>query len=234
MASKNGDNKDEYAKAQALFNQLKEKNGNLPVPRLSEYLKQQGMDDSWVQKAMQQIDVNGDNELSWAEFATKGIRIVHHLKLHADHVAKQAKQGKSEAPKPAAAPAASSQGGAKKAAASASTPASTAASTSSALQNAHQDLVPLPSPRSRNIAFVWRQRTKAETSKLIQDEAANKNATANANTKHKKKFKPTKPTKDEKGVLHRLKKHDATKAPAYEKSLNEKYSIKKAAAPKKK
>ena len=79
-----------------------------------------------------------------------------------------------------------------------------------------------------------RDRVKAETAELIKTEAANKAAPKNGDVKRKKKFSPKKPTKDEKGVLNRLRKHDNTKAPAFEKSLNEKYSLKKKAAPEKK
>ena len=76
---------------------------------------------------------------------------------------------------------------------------------------------------------------KAETAELIKAEAEHKAEPASTKAvKHHKRYKPHKPTRDEKGILHRLRKHDATKAPAYEKALNERYSIKKKAAPEKK
>jgi hypothetical protein len=83
-----------------------------------------------------------------------------------------------------------------------------------------------------------RERIKAETAVLIKAEAEHKAAPAkDANVKRRKRFVPTKPTRDEKGILNRLRKHDATKAPAFEKALNDKYSKtsgKKKVAPAKK
>jgi len=214
-----------------LFESLKEKNGNVQVSKLSTYLKAQGMDNEWVAKAMQQIDVNGDNELTWAEFATKGIRIVHHLKLHADHVAKTG--GKKAAPAAHAGTAAPNTGNAR--AVQKATTTAHAAAPAAGAHAASQDLAPVANARTRNEKLVWRERTRAETDALIKAEAAHKAApAANANVKRRKHFVPNKPTKDEKGVLNRLRKHDSTKAPAFEKTLNDKYSKKKKAVPEKK
>lgn len=45
----------------------------------------------------------------------------------------------------------------------------------------------------------------------------------------KKKVIPKKPTKEERGILRRLRKHETAAAPAYEKKLGDKYTLKKKA-----
>jgi len=273
---------DEFAKAQKLFDSLKEPNGNVLTSKLSDYLKKQGMDDDWVAKALQQIDVNGDNELTWAEFGTKGIKLVHQLKLHADHVARESakkpaaekaapekasplphhhevdvpadvasysKASSSKAATPSGPPpspsssASSPKAAAPKRAKSSSKAASPSKKDASSNPytspvvviglpaSALVDLIPAPNPRTRNLNLIHRVRQQQETAKLIKDTQAKAEAGGKKGEKRKKKFPPKKPTKDEKGILNRLRKHDATKAPAYEKTLNDKYSIKKKAAP---
>jgi hypothetical protein len=64
-----------------------------------------------------------------------------------------------------------------------------------------------------------------------EDAKAKERAKGKELKKKKKKFAPKKPTKDERGRLHRLKKHDVAAVPTFEKVLADKYSIKKKPAP---
>eukprot|EP00026_Physarum_polycephalum_P004717 Phypoly_transcript_04740.p1 GENE.Phypoly_transcript_04740~~Phypoly_transcript_04740.p1 ORF type:complete len:250 (+),score=50.94 Phypoly_transcript_04740:431-1180(+) len=74
-------NDDEYQLAKTLFASL-QSHGVILTSKLAEYLMKQGMHEEWIKKAIHQIDANNDGHLTWAEFATKGIRIVHHLRLN--------------------------------------------------------------------------------------------------------------------------------------------------------
>lgn len=117
-----------------------------------------------------------------------------------------------------------------------------------------EDLKPFPNPPSRNAQlrvcwllkqYYWlcclfphkaRVRVQQQHVQLIQETKAEtaakeEKAKAKKEIKKRKKFVPKKPTKDEKGILNRLKKHNATLVPAYEKTLADKYSLKKKAAP---
>lgn len=82
-----------------------------------------------------------------------------------------------------------------------------------------------------------RQRTKAETLALIEQTKKETTSPVTKKVVKQKKIVPSKPTKDEKGALHRLKKHDATKVGPFAQALAAKYNKggkKKAAAPAKK
>eukprot|EP00026_Physarum_polycephalum_P004373 Phypoly_transcript_04391.p1 GENE.Phypoly_transcript_04391~~Phypoly_transcript_04391.p1 ORF type:complete len:540 (+),score=104.98 Phypoly_transcript_04391:113-1621(+) len=94
----------EYAKAQALFRKLQDDREVVATSRLQDYLKAQGMSDEWVARALDHIDINHDNELTWTEFATKGIRVIEQIQLHEELVLKPRAQGQFKEPHPAVSP----------------------------------------------------------------------------------------------------------------------------------
>eukprot|EP00026_Physarum_polycephalum_P003733 Phypoly_transcript_03747.p1 GENE.Phypoly_transcript_03747~~Phypoly_transcript_03747.p1 ORF type:complete len:611 (+),score=151.66 Phypoly_transcript_03747:440-2272(+) len=96
MQHPNSNKSNEYAKAQALFTKLKNENDVVATSLLNQYLREQGMSDDEARRALDHIDQNHDNELTWAEFATKGIRIIDQLRLHEEAVQKAQRRAHGE------------------------------------------------------------------------------------------------------------------------------------------